>query len=121
MVCTGPIFRRMIVVPLENTITCGESMGTPDYKHDNFCKKAVSSYAANRWGHPTTSMIIFTKKAVSSSSKSFSRAQQFTWSPGMSELFSENDGMYGSHLSQDDSCTIGEYNHMRRIDGDTRR
>ena len=36
MVCTGPIFRRMIVVPLENTITCGESMGTPDDEHDNF-------------------------------------------------------------------------------------
>ena len=88
----------MIVVPLENTITCGESMGTPDDEHDNFCKKAVSS-----------------------SSKSCSRVQQFTWSPGMSELFGENDGMYGSHLSQDDSCTIGEHNHMRRIDGDTRR
>ena len=26
----------MIVVPLENTITCGESMGTPDDEHDNF-------------------------------------------------------------------------------------
>ena len=33
----------MIVVPLENTITCGESMGTPDDEDDNFCKKAVSS------------------------------------------------------------------------------
>ena len=39
----------------------------------------------------------------------------------MSGLFGENDGMYGSHLSQDDSCTTGEHNHMRRIDGDTRR
>ena len=43
MVCTGPIFYRMIVVPLENTITCGESMGTPDDEDDNFCKKALSS------------------------------------------------------------------------------
>ena len=80
----------MTVVPLEITITCGESMGTPDDEHDNFCKKAVSS-----------------------SSKSCSRGQQFIWSPGMSELFGENDGMYGSHLSQDDSCTIGDHNHMR--------
>ena len=43
MACTGPIFRRMIVVPLHNTITCGESMGTPDDEDDNFCKKALSS------------------------------------------------------------------------------
>ena len=35
----GPIFRRMIVVPLENTITCGESMGTHDDEHDNFCQE----------------------------------------------------------------------------------
>ena len=34
-------------------------------------------------------------------------AEYDIWSPGMSELFGENDGMYGSHLSQDDSCTIG--------------
>ena len=39
----------------------------------------------------------------------------------MSELFGENDGMHGSHLLQDDSFTIREHNHMRRIDGDTRR
>ena len=37
----------------------------------------------------------------------------------MSELFGENDGIYGSHLLQDDSCTIGEHNHMRRIDEGT--
>ena len=37
----------------------------------------------------------------------------------MSGLFGETDGMHGSHLSQDDSCTIGEHNHTRRINGDT--
>ena len=41
-------------------------------------------------------------------------AEYDIWSPGMSELFGENDGMYESHLSQDDSCTIGEHNHMHR-------
>ena len=35
----------------------------------------------------------------------------------MSELFGENDGMHGSHLSQDDSCTIGKDNHMRQSMG----
>ena len=97
MVCTGPIFRRMIVVPLENTITCSESMGTHDDEHDNFCQE----------GGVIVVQIL--------------QSTRFIWSPGMSELFGENDGMYGSHLSQDDSCTIGEHNHMRRIDGDTRR
>ena len=48
MVCTGPIFYRMIFVPLENTITCAESMGTPDDDHDNFCKKAVSSSSSSK-------------------------------------------------------------------------
>ena len=43
MACMGPIFRRMMVVPVDNTITCGESMGTTDDEDDNFCKKAVSS------------------------------------------------------------------------------
>ena len=37
----------MIVVPLENTITCGESMGTTDDEDDNFGKKAVSSPSTN--------------------------------------------------------------------------
>ena len=86
----------MIVVPLHNTITCGESMGTPDDEDDNFCKKAVSLSSTNL-------------------------AEYDIWSPGMSELFGENDGMYGSHLVQDDGCTMGEHNHMRRIDEGTRR
>ena len=71
-------------------------MGTPDDDHDNFCKKAVSS-----------------------SSKTL--AEYDSWSSGMRELFGENDGMHGSHLSQDDSCAIVEHNHMRRINGETRR
>ncbi len=70
-------------------------MGTPDDDHDNFCKKAVSS-----------------------SSKTL--AEYGTTVGALSELFGENDGMHGSHLSQDDSCTIVEHNHVRRIDGDTR-
>ena len=65
----------MIIVPLEITITCGESMGTPDDEHDNFGK-----------------MITLVKR----------RCHRRP----MSELFGETDGMLGSYLLQDDSCTI---------------
>ena len=83
----------MIVLPLENTITCGKLIKGRHDEHDNFGKKAVS----------------FVVQILQQSTT-------FIWSPGMRELFGENDGMYGSHLSQDDSCTTGEHNHMRRID-----
>ena len=40
---SDPIFGRMIVMPLENTIKCGDSMEGRDGQDDIFCKKAVSS------------------------------------------------------------------------------
>ena len=40
---TDPIFGRMIVMPLENTITCGDSMEGRDGEDEIFCKEAMSS------------------------------------------------------------------------------
>ena len=39
---SDPIFGRMIFMPLENTITCGDLMEGRDGQDDIFCKKAVS-------------------------------------------------------------------------------
>ena len=39
----GPIFSRMSVLPLENTIIYGDSMKERDGQNDNFYTKAVSS------------------------------------------------------------------------------